>query len=74
MIPLALRRRHDDLGCAPDLMPPEERERVYGESPDFYRTAGACLCGDCGRTYYDHPQVLGALWLVRLCNNDFVKL
>lgn len=74
MLDPAIRRQHDDLGNAPDLMPPADRERVFGESQDWFRAAGACRCPVCGREYYDHPSVLGALWLTRICDDTFVKL
>jgi hypothetical protein len=73
-ITLEQRRLHDDLGCAPELMPEDERERVYGETQDWQRTSGGCICNDCGKLYYDHRSVLGALWLTRLCDGRFVKL
>jgi hypothetical protein len=72
MLDPAIRRQHDDLGNAPDLMP--AGERVFGESQDWFRAAGACRCSVCGREYYDHPSVLGALWLTRICDDTFVKL
>lgn len=66
--------QHDDMGNAPELMPEADRMRVFGEAPDWYRAGGECVCKDCGKLYYDHPAVLGALWLTRLCDNTMVKL
>lgn|GEM_PF-4255813 len=74
MIDPRFRRQHDDMGNAPHLMTPLNRERVFGESQDWMRAAGACLCGVCGKQYNDHPSVLGALWLTELCDGEFVKL
>jgi hypothetical protein len=72
VIPLDLYRQHDEQGNAPDLMPEEERVRVFDHG-DWKRVSGGVRCS-CGKLYYDHPQVLGALWLTRLCDNSFVKL
>jgi hypothetical protein len=73
MISPEVRRQHDDMGNAPNLMTPIDRLRVFGDRPDFSRAAPACLC-TCGREYGDHPAVLGALWLTRLCDDSLVKL
>lgn len=74
MIPPSIRRQHDDLGNAPHLMSDDDRERVFGEAQDWLRAAGACRCEVCGREYYDHPSLVGALWLTRLCDDVLVKL
>lgn len=74
LIPFEQRMLHDDMGNAPDLMSEEERERIFGDTPDWYRAGGDCVCDGCGKLYYDHGPVLGALWLTRLCDNTFVKL
>lgn len=71
-IPFELYVQHDAMGNAPHLMPEEERRRVFDEG-DYHRTAGGCFCS-CNRLYYDHSPVLGALWLTRLCDGQFVKL
>lgn len=71
MIPYDLYVQHDSLGNAPELMPADERARV--EAGDFKRVGGGVRCS-CDRLYYDHPPVLGALWLTRLCDGSFVKL
>ncbi len=72
MIPYDLWVQHDDMGNAPQLMPEEERIRVF-DLADFTRAGGGARCS-CGRLYYDHEPVLGAMWLTRLCDNTFVKL
>lgn len=72
MIPFDLWVQHDSLGNAEHLMPEDERKRVF-EDGDFKRVGGGCRCS-CGRLYYDHKPVLGALWLTRLCDDTFVKL
>jgi hypothetical protein len=68
-----LHRQHDYLGNAPHLMSPVDRVRVFGDRPDWMRAGGGCLC-KCGKEYYDHPPVVGALWLTRLCDDELVKL
>lgn len=65
--------QHDAMGNAPHLMPEEDRRRVFEEG-DWQRTAGACICEGCGKQFYDHPVVVGAMWLNRLCDGSFVKL
>jgi hypothetical protein len=72
LIPFHIRSLHDHMGNAPELM--SARERVKVSEGVFKRASGDCVCEDCGKLYYDHPPVIGALWLTRLCNNHFVKL
>lgn len=72
MIDLDLRRRHDDWGNCEELLDPIDAERI--DEGEWMRAAGACVCGVCGRPFYDHESVLGALWLTRLCDNELVKL
>jgi hypothetical protein len=72
LIPYALWVLHDALGNAPELMPEDERVRVFDHG-DWKRVGGGIRC-TCDRLYYDHEPVLGALWLTRLCNGQFVKL
>lgn len=74
LIPFELRVQHDDMGNAPHLMDPWDRVRAFGEVPVWHRAGGGCICTDCGKEYNDHPAVLGALWLTRLCDDSFVKL
>lgn len=64
---------HDYLGNAPSLLSPVDYRRILGPRPTWVRAAGGCIC-ECGKEYYDHPPVIGALWLTRLCNDDLVKL
>ena len=40
----------------------------------FFRASGGCLCPVCGEQYRKHPTVVGAEWLNRLCNGEYVKL
>lgn len=72
MIPYDLWVQHDDLGNAPHLMPEDERARVFDQG-DWKRVGGGVRCS-CNRLYYDHPPVVGAMWLTRLCDGSFVKL
>lgn len=50
------------------------------EQPDFCRASGDCLCPDCGKEYWHHPQAKeflswdGYPFLHRLCNGKLVKL
>lgn len=74
MIPYDLYVQHDHLGNAPELLAPADAARVNADRPDWFRASGACVCEACGKLYYDHPPVLGAIWLTRLCDDTFVKL
>jgi len=65
-------QRHDDMGNCVELRSPEHNTAI--ESGDIYRVSGACICVVCGKDYYSHQPVLGALWLTRLCNGQLVKL
>lgn len=73
MIPYELYIQHDEMGNAPHLMSETDRERVFGGAPDWNRAGGGARCS-CGRLYYDHGPVVGAMWLTRLCDDTFVKL
>lgn len=73
MIHPDIRSQHDYLGNAPHLLSPVDYRRILGPRPDWNRAAGACLC-TCGKEYADHPPVIGALWLTRLCDDSLVKL
>lgn len=72
MIAYDLRQRHDEWGNAPDLLAPEDRNAI--DLGVWYRAGLETLCETCGRPYWKHPEVIGALWLRRLCNNTLVKL
>jgi hypothetical protein len=74
VIPFELREQHDDMGNAPHLMSPVDRRRVFGDRPTWNRAGGSCLCTTCGKEFNDHPPVIGALWLTRLCDDELVKL
>ncbi len=41
---------------------------------DRGRAGGDCVCLDCGRKYYDHPQFPPARFLNQLCDGSLVKL
>lgn len=72
MIPFDLRVQHDNLGNADHLLADEDRQKI--EDGTWYRASGDCVCDACGKTYYDHPPVIGALSLTRLCDGDLVHL
>lgn len=46
----------------------------------FIRAGGDCICGKCGKSYFDHPLYEKAIdwqgepWLNQLCNGLLVKL
>jgi hypothetical protein len=64
--------RYDSLGnCIEDLSEKHKEDLMTG---NYRRSAGLCICPDCGKEYYSHPYVKGALWLTELCNGDLVKL
>lgn len=66
------RHSHNDMGTNLDLLTPEHRKKY--EAFDFYRAGGGVVCTICNKLYYDHPNVVGALWLTEICNRDLVKL
>jgi hypothetical protein len=71
MISLDIRARHDDLGNCPELLDPVDAQRI--KDGDVARVSGECVCSFCGKKYYDHPPVIGALWLTKLCDGLLVK-
>lgn len=71
MISYDLREQHDHFGNAPHLLAPEDAAAL--DAGQVQRTGGDNRC-PCGKLYYDHPPVLGALWATRLCNGSLVKL
>lgn len=71
-IPYELYKEHDELGNAPHLLSPKHKSLL--ERGSINRVSGDCLCTVCGKKYYDHPQILGALWLNELCDGRLVKL
>lgn len=71
-VSLEVLRLHDDFGNCPDLLAPEDEVRL--EAGTWFRASGNCICADCALPYWKHPQVLGALWLHRVCDGDLVKL
>jgi hypothetical protein len=71
MIDPDLRDRHDGFGNCRDLLSAADADAL--DRGDWKRAGGTCAC-TCGRSYYDHVRVLGALWLTRLCDGSLVKL
>jgi hypothetical protein len=72
MIPPDIRRQHDDFGNCPELLSPEDAAAL--DEGRWDRAGGAVVCDVCGKQYYDHPNVIGALWLTRVCDGSLVKL
>jgi len=72
MIPFDLRMRHDAYGNAADLLSAEDASRL--KDGRWRRASGDVICESCGMLYYDHPLVIGALWLHRICDGDLVHL
>jgi hypothetical protein len=71
-VPLDALRLHDDMGNCDDFLAPED-EAVL-DAGTWFRASGDCECAVCAQSYWKHPQVLGALWLHRLCDGELVKL
>ena len=61
----------DDGGYHPEKLSPEDREQI--ENNDWHRAGGACLCV-CGLQYRQHRPLLGASFLIKLCDGRMVKL
>ena len=72
MLPPEVYWKHDEFGNCTELRKPEHHAKI--EACDTYRAGGDMVCDKCGKIYYDHPYVLGALWLKELCNGDLVHL
>lgn len=72
MISYDLLQQHDEWGNAPDLLAKADAEAL--EDGRWRRAGGDCECRTCGKKYYDHPRVLGALWLTRTCSGKLFKL
>uniref|UniRef100_A0AB74UM69 Uncharacterized protein n=1 Tax=Caulobacter phage BL57 TaxID=3348355 RepID=A0AB74UM69_9VIRU len=72
MISYELRQQHDEYGNAEHLLSDADYAVILAGT--WRRVSGDNLCGHCGKLYYDHPQVIGALWLTRICNGSLVKL
>jgi len=66
------RHMHDDLGNCEALLDPKHKAKL--DACDFYRAGGDKQCETCGKVYYDHPNVVGALWLTEICSGELVKL
>jgi hypothetical protein len=51
-----------------------------GTDCDYWRASGECVCEDCGKKFYDHPDYLECLgkddvpFLKVLCDGRLVKL
>lgn len=73
--PLTFEQRHvdhDAMGNAPHLLDPVHAAKiVHGH---WRRASGDVVCERCNKLYYDHPHVVGALWLVETCDGRLVKL
>lgn len=65
-------QRHDDMGNCPELLSTSDAAKV--EAGEWHRAGGDCVCDGCGRLFYDHRPLKGALWLVKLCDDTLVKL
>jgi len=72
MIPWELRHQHDEWGNNSDLLSKEDKEIL--ETGEWIRASGDVICETCGEKYWRHPQVIGALWLIRICDGLLVKL
>ena len=67
-----LRCQHDSYGNASHLLSTKDKEAL--EQGNWQRASGECVCFTCGKAYWQHPMVLGALWLHRVCGNILVHL
>ncbi|AXQ69681.1 hypothetical protein HOU03_gp099 [Caulobacter phage CcrSC] len=72
MIDYDLRQQHDEWGNNPALLSAEDRSAI--DLGAWKRAGHETLCETCDRPYWKHPEVIGALWLHRLCDNTLVKL
>jgi hypothetical protein len=70
MIPFEIWVQHDN-GNAPHLLSAEDAARL--ENNEWERRDSRSLCQFCHKVVVDHPPVIGALWLVRMCSGELVK-
>ena len=63
-----LRDLHDANGNNSDLLDPAIEERM--NNGEIQRASGEAICEKCGLNYYQHPRILGALYLTLGCNNE----
>lgn len=56
---------YDSMGNASHLL--SEEDKIAVGSGKYERVAGDAICPNCGYPYKQHPDVQGALWLVRAC-------
>ena len=57
----------------------EREDRLWQEQLRMYRASHLCVCDDCGREYWRHPNTdhrdnTGQPYMRKLCNGDIVKL
>ena len=71
-IPFDIRIQHDNNLNAPHLLADEDRAKL--EAGEMLRVGGDGICEMCGKVWYDHPVVLGALYLNRACDGTLLKL
>ncbi len=64
--------QHTDTGNAPHLLSKKDKETL--DKANIIRVSGRSVCKYCKKSYSDHGQVKGALWLTRLCDGRLVKL
>lgn len=66
-----MRDMHDHMGNCEELQSVEVKAKL--EAGDWRRVSGDVICKKCGKIGYDHPRVMGALWLNVLCDGSLVK-
>lgn len=71
-IPIEIRELHDTWGNAPFLL--ERKAQLALDHGTWFRTSGDLICPYCNKDYYSHPQVIGALWLRKICTGEYVHL
>lgn len=64
--------QHDNFGNAPHLLAEDDARKI--ENNEYRRASGEVICEFCGKPYWKHPLVLGALWLNKVCGDDLVHL
>jgi hypothetical protein len=62
---------YDENGNNTSLMSPGDFEAF---KLGYWRRADQNTVCVCGSTFREHPQVQGALWLIRTCTDGLVKL
>lgn len=67
-----MRMRHDHMLNCEELLEPKHKKML--DEGKIHRVGGDAECPVCGDIYYNHPHVVGALWVHEGCQDFLLKL